>query len=506
MRQILVYILLLATPQVIQAQISSENTPQCTELTISSVALNTQTDSVPFDVSVYLNKTFSDQNVSNLLNMILNHYESEGFMSVEISIENFRTYTDVCMVSLDLSVDTGALWIVDEVQFSSLKRVGPDYLRKVISLNDSTLITPQILNDIQLRLQETNFFESVEKPALVDQDGVKSLYVKVEERNPNYIDGVLGYVPNTDQGNQFIGEGRFGLVNAFSDGSRLDVLFQRLTLQNSRLNVDVEQNWFLGLPIGVQGGFTFFQQDTNYQARTLSIGAEYYLSQSSSVYGNYSNQSISSSTTMQLGRTELDGRRGITTLGYKYRNINHPRVPTTGLEFRIEFATAIKQVDPDDFNGQINDRRISQRILTADADVFIPVKQRQILNFSGFIYLNESSYFTEIDLFRFGGARSFRGYTEEQFFASRVGWLNTEYRYLLNRESFLFAFNTLGGYKRPQLITEINDQFKEIDFLYSFGFGLSYLTRAGQLTFSYAISPQDDIANGKVHFGIVTAL
>ena len=191
MRQILVYILLLATPQVIQAQISSENTPQCTELTISSIALNTQTDSVPFDVSVYLNKTFSDQNVSNLLNMILNHYESEGFMSAEISIDNFRTYTDVCTVSLDLSVDTGALWIVDEVQFSSLKRVGPDYLRKVISLNDSTLITPQILNDIQLRLQETNFFESVEKPALVDQDGVKSLYVKVEERNPNFANCLL---------------------------------------------------------------------------------------------------------------------------------------------------------------------------------------------------------------------------------------------------------------------------------------------------------------------------
>ncbi len=121
-------------------------------------------------------------------------------------------------------------------------------------------------------------------------------------------------------------------------------------------------------------------------------------------------------------------------------------------------------------------------------------------------FLLESEKVTTNDLIRFGGANSFRGYAEEQFRAGTMFWGDLEYRFLLNRSSFLFAFGAAGGYHRPKLLTETTSDFRTTDYLYSTGFGLSYQTQIGRLKFTYAISPEESIANGKVHFGIRTEL
>jgi outer membrane protein assembly factor BamA len=110
------------------------------------------------------------------------------------------------------------------------------------------------------------------------------------------------------------------------------------------------------------------------------------------------------------------------------------------------------------------------------------------------------------DLIRFGGANSFRGYAEEQFQAGRLLWGDIEYRFLLDRNSYLFVFGAAGRFHRPKLLTETSNQFQTTDNLYSTGFGMSYQTRIGRLKFTYAISPEESIGNGKVHFGIRTGL
>ena len=107
----------------------------------------------------------------------------------------------------------------------------------------------------------------------------------------------------------------------------------------------------------------------------------------------------------------------------------------------------------------------------------------------------------EGDLYRFGGMRSLRGYREHQFLGSRVAWSNTEYRFLLARRSFLYAFFDAGYYFRPadalRLIPQA-DAFKQ-----GYGIGVQLETGLGNLGVSFALGQGDSFSNGKIHFGLI---
>src|SRR5690606_94512 len=55
------------------------------------------------------------------------------------------------------------------------------------------------------------------------------------------------------------------------------------------------------------------------------------------------------------------------------------------------------------------------------------------------------------DLLRFGGATTLRGYDEDRFLARTAGRALVELRYLLDRESFAFAFMDAGYVDSPSV-------------------------------------------------------
>ena len=437
---------------------------------------------------------------------LTNYMEQKGYPFAEVVIAGLDIDRSICKVHIDFIINEGDQWVTEGIIFSNTERVGDRYLKKVSGYQDSVLITQTQLEQIQTNLINTNYFNSVSTPVLVENSGEQLVYVEVKEKNPNYFDGLVGYVPDPSGTGQVVGEAKLGLVNAISDGSELNILFQRLRPENTRLNVGFDQNWVGQLPLGIGGEFKFFQQDTNYQSRSFALKGSYQINRNIKLLGRLFVASVTANDENSLTATEVDGSRQIATLGFEYSTLNHPLVPTSGIKYSLSFGSGRKVVAPDDEVLQLNRRRVRQTELESEVEVYIPLKRNQVLALRGFGYAIEAQVYSEVDLLRFGGANSFRGYSEEQFFANRVGWGDLEYRYLINSDSYLFTFGTAGGFSRPQLITEISNQFRNSEFLYSFGFGLSYLTSLGQLKFSYGISPQDEISNGKVHFGIVTAL
>jgi outer membrane protein insertion porin family len=118
----------------------------------------------------------------------------------------------------------------------------------------------------------------------------------------------------------------------------------------------------------------------------------------------------------------------------------------------------------------------------------------------------ESPHYLITDLFRFGGAESFRGFREDQFRGSSVIWGELEGRYMLQQNSYLFLFGAYGYYERPRLLTEDDELLSFKESLTSFGFGLAFQTQLGIIKFSYAVSPNENLSNGNVHVGISTGL
>lgn len=117
---------------------------------------------------------------------------------------------------------------------------------------------------------------------------------------------------------------------------------------------------------------------------------------------------------------------------------------------------------------------------------------------SGIVY-NDRLFTNE--LFRIGGLKSLRGFDEESIYASTFSIGKIEYRFLLEQNSFLFAFINGAYYENK------SRNFNLKDTPFGFGAGMNFETRIGIMSISYALGKQFSnpvyFRNAKVHFGIV---
>ena len=130
--------------------------------------------------------------------------------------------------------------------------------------------------------------------------------------------------------------------------------------------------------------------------------------------------------------------------------------------------------------------------------IFIPISSRHVIklaNQSSFYFAEE--IFTN-ELYRFGGLIEQRGFNEDELLASSRSTFTTEYRFLLDKNSNVFAFYDLSWYER-------NTEKYMRDLPMGIGLGFSFSSNVGIFNLAYAIGKQQNdgflLANSKIHFG-----
>ncbi len=443
----------------------------------------------------YYSSTILKQNIEDLLSGL----ESDGYLYSSIEIESIDQISEACSVSITLKIDKGRKWVSEKILFPGANFNKPSYLQRISRYSDSLLITSIILNDLKSNLEASELFEEVADPAVFIENEKAVIVIGLRERVLNQFDGLIGYVPNANGEGQIVGDMKLSLWNVLNQGNGFNLEYQRLKPETTRLKTNISQDWIGAVPVGLGFNFNIYQNDTTYQTRNISLDSYYLVSQGLRLTSEIGQINSTSSNSAPL-ILEPDGKKQYAEFGFRYSTLNNFDVPTSGFEFNIDFGVANKSLEIDSIST------FSQRYIHSEASYYLPLTNKSILAFSSQVYFLNSNRVTENDLIWFGGANSFRGYSEEQFRASRLVWGDIEYRFLTNRSSYLFAFGSIGGYYRPKLVTETDDSFLVTDYLYSTGFGISYKIKIGRLKFAYAISPDENIGNGKIHFGIITRL
>lgn len=447
--------------------------------------------------------------IEDYIGQIITFYEDEGYPLAQVSIGQFEPDPETRSVDLKLEIIPGERTYAGGLSFDGLERLSSDWLQRVTGVSDSTLITPQMMETTRRKLEQIEMFEFVSEPQIQVRDGNSHLHFDVEELPATSFDILLGYMPDRggpgSQGNTIVGQAELEVRNIFTQGSTMRMAFERMEPLVTRLDLGYRQEWVMSTPFSAGGSFDFLQQDTTYQVRNLSLEGGYRLSSTTSIATSFRRQNTSANVNPDLPIRALDGSSTFAGAGIRYSNTDDRYSPTSGVEFRIHAETGWRQItDPraDQFTLDENQRR--QRVELYLQPYFSPLP-RHIWTFRLNGYYLEGSDFTESDMERFGGARSLRGYREDQFLGSRIAWADTEYRYLLAPRSYAFAFGALGTYERAPYITE--EQFEQTDgadaqLLYSWGLGFSYDTPVGFVSFTYAISRDSSPADGLVHFGM----
>lgn len=398
-----------------------------------------------------------------------------------------------------LTLRRGPFVTIEEVQIEGNTETSDDVILRESRVRRGEQFHPDRVAAIRRRLVRLNIFSSVSEPELYMRGSRGGLLLRVQEGNTNTFDGIAGYMPASVPGESgyLTGQVAVAMRNLFGTARKLHFRWQKEDRLSQELHVAYAEPWLFGLPVSAALEFQQRRQDSTYVRQGILVRADVLISDELSLSGIIGSESVIPS--VQAG-TSTVARSATMTLGGEvvYDTRDDLYAPRRGVRYRADYNYARKSISaPDAPPGGVEHL---QRF-GLDLESYLEPFSRQVLLVGLHGRQVQGGGIDASELFRFGGARTLRGYRENQFLGSRVGWAAVEYRFLLARHSFLYGFFDTGYYFRPaeplRLVTGSEA------FLYGYGIGLRFDTSLGNLGVSFALGKGDSFAQGKIHVGIV---
>ncbi len=435
---------------------------------------------------------------------ILSRYERAGFPFAECRVERILPGTGAEEKHIDivLKIHEGRPVSIDEIRVEGNTETSASVIVRETRLATGELFNPAKVDAIKPRLLRLNIFSDVSEPELYMRNDKAGLLIKVREGNTNTFDGVLGYVPAVTEGESGFVTGlvSISMRNLFGTGRKFSFRWQREDRFSQELGLRYLEPWLGGAPVNLGGGFIQRKQDTTYVRRAYDLRGELMLTEELTVAGLFSGENvIPSDTTFSTVFKSSTVSYGVEL---QYDTRNDYANPTSGVRYRTDYQYGRKSITdiPPLYVSQVKDRTTVQRI-TIDVDFFLSTLTRQVLALGLHGRDLQTDQPEESQMFQFGGARTLRGYRENQFIGTRIVWSNMEYRFLLERRSFLYGFIDTGYYFRPE--DAVRGTSKSDEFKYGYGMGIQLETGLGIMGVSFALGEGDSFTQGKVHFGLL---
>jgi len=461
-------------------------------------------------VRLGVGSAFTPLELEEDIRRILSYLANEGRYLARVSVDQIRPMaTGDTRLAITLRVDQGPVLPLKRIDLVGGRRTKPGLVSRVTGLAVGEPLRHFEPEALQRTLFDARLFEDVGLPELVvEADSGVVLRIPVDEGDPGAFDIVLGYLPPTVDGERgrVIGSGHLLLQNPFGAGRSLSVRLDRLPGQASRIDVEVSSPFLLGLPLGVAGGFSGLSQDSTYGKQRYGGQVRYYVAGGFDLIGSFSREVTSPGQTgLELsasGRQIIPGAEAwFVGLGVSLRRIDRPRNPRRGLAVEMNLESGRKRRSERRLSGTDTTRTTTsfeQQRLQARVRAYLPTLSRQVLVIGGDAGLLVSNEYDRSDLFRFGGATSLRGYDEDRFLGRLVGRALVEYRLLIDRYSFAYAFFDLGYVDRPAT----PDITASTDLHPGYGVGFQYETAIGLVNVSAALNPEGGPTDARIHAGL----
>jgi outer membrane protein insertion porin family len=449
-----------------------------------------------------LNRSLLERDIEALLV----RYEKLGYPFTRCSVDSLGSRPGRLEDSVDvvLGVEEGVRMTVDEIRVEGNKETDASVIIRETRLERGEPFNPAKIDAIRERLNRLNIFSSVADPELYIRDGHGGLLLKVKEGNTNTFDGILGYIPPAVPGSSgyLTGLASVSMRNLFGTGRKLSLRWQREDRLSQEIGVRYVEPWIFSRPVNVGGGFLQRQQDSTYVRRTLDLRTELMLSEELSVSLVFNAEKVipatdSTSVARVVGTNETTGGIEI-----QYDTRDDVYSPESGARYRTDYHYGRKSIGSVPAGAALSAVAggTVQR-LGVDLEFFLPSFRRQVVAFGIHGREIRTGQVQQSEMYQFGGANTLRGYRENQFEGAEIVWTNAEYRFILARRSFLFAFLDTGYYNRPE--DDILGNPSARAFKYGYGIGIRLDTALGNLGVSLALGQGDSFGTAKIHIGLI---
>jgi len=464
-----------------------------------------------FRNKLFQKKLFRYDQITKILNNIIENCENHGYPFATIKLDSI-SFTEK-EIQASLNIDRGRFCKIDSVLMKGKDVVAPVYIYNYIGLKPGSIYDESKVKRIGTRLHELPFVTESRSNEVVFDEKQTKLLLYLDSRKASQFDGVLGIAPDENGKVILTGEAHLKLQNALKRGEVVELNWKQLPAKSQDLKVYAFYPYVLNTPIGLDGNLSIYKQDTTYLDVIKNLGVQYMFNGTNYIkaFVNDKESSLLSTEGLEF-QTVLPEYADITTTLYgltlHYENLDYRFNPRRGFVIETSPSTGNRVIKKNgDLNPVIYDSlklRTTQYHLEFTGDYFVPVTARQVIDFgnkTGYIY---SPDLFSNELFRIGGLKTLRGFDEESIRASLYTIGKIEYRYLLEQNSFLFAFYNQAWYENQS--RGLIDDRKDTPL--GFGAGINFETRLGIMSVSYALGKQFDnpifFRNGKVHFGIIS--
>lgn len=444
------------------------------------------------------------QALNNRIERILRSYHNNGYPFASAS-SKVKAVTDSC-IRLEMHITPGVLIKMDTVIIKQQKAiVNTSFMMTYLDIKKNSVFNHQKIKSIRKKIRQLEFIKLTSSPRLTFQDNKAIVTLNVEKTASNAFDGIIGFTTQNENELKLTGKAMIDLKNPLGYGERVFLNWTAPGNESQSLDIELNIPYILQTPFGADIQFNLYKQDSSYINISFRSGVQYRFSynQSASVFfklqsSNVVKQVINYDNTMTLPYQTT----GVGA-AYHYKDFDHPVLPHRGWMLEAEFTGGTKRFL--DNSSVSNDVYDSLKIRNSTAELFVkaeyyfnPLKRSVILLQSETRYLNDDQIANN-QLYRLGGINNLKGFDEDIFRLSAYSMFQLEYRFLLERRSFISLFGNTA------ITQDIN---KTIQYPFGFGAGIAFQTEGGLFKLYYALGKQKTqpvlFRNSKVHFGFTS--
>ena len=452
---------------------------------------------------------FSMEDVFSYNKMLSNHLWNTGYPFATVQMTEIEE--DSIGKTAKISVEKNNFIIFDSIIVVGNLKMSRSFCYGYLGLKRGKPYNESLVKDILARLQDLPFANLLRPPSVSFSEDKAVLFIYADKQKNNQFDGYFGVVPNDETSGKVLltGSLTLDLNNVFAHGESLKLNWKRIQVLSQNLDISADIPYLFASPFGIDGTFQLEKKDTNYLNLNALVGIRYFIKKNNYLraYYQFKNSRLTGSkeifSSLSALPSHIDYDAHLYGLELNWQKLDYIFNPRKGYAFAVNTALGkriiLKNIHIDEILYQNVQLSNLQMQLTGKTDIYCPIKKRWVwyLGLKGGYLFGKQLF--ENELFRLGGLKTLRGFDEQSIFANSYIILNNELRYIFGKRSYFQLFFDIATLEK----NTSSDYIFDIPF--GFGAGISFDTKAGILSFNYAIGRQMNnpirIASGKITFG-----
>jgi outer membrane protein assembly factor BamA len=424
---------------------------------------------------------FSPQAVGRAMSQTLGSLNRAGYPYAQVWISGFVYRSGDNVVDISFSVVSGEEMTVDEILFEGISSTDTSTALIASGFSRGRRYDERMLDRIRSRLEASGLFAGVGRARVVRrQSGGVALVFPVEELvNRNRFRGAFGFSRKDNDEYEVNGNVELQLDNIAGTGRRAEFAWINDGRDYSRTAVSYLEPFLFSRNLSLEGSLRQVVQDSLYNMSSGSLKFRAPLGPAGF------RLALSASADRNVLQYSTDLSR---SFRQRY-GIGIEKKSGTYLRFESSLEGALKK----NYYRSRDDQSLWQLLYNFEVSTEVPTFRGQ----SVYLRTVSEGIFSggEIhpaELFPVGGARSIRGYRENQFRAERVSYLNLEYR--LGDISRVFLFGDAGLLYRGDNGWQVRN---------GAGFGIRSVSAVGIIELSFGVAERFSLDAARIHVSLV---